>query len=119
MSKAPTKALSGQETHVLFHMSQGRTNRQVGERLGVGEETVKTVVRRVFAKLGAADRAHAVRRGFEVGLLKPYADLGDVTQGSDPLPRTALAVAVRETDPAKQLVAALESLGWTHPGVRR
>jgi DNA-binding NarL/FixJ family response regulator len=52
--------LTVEELDVLRLASQGRNNEQIAERLGTSVETVKHRLRRVFRKLGAADRAHAV-----------------------------------------------------------
>lgn len=65
--------LTERENAVLFGMSYGHTNRQIAANILVSEDTVKTHARRMFRKIGAADRAHAVRIGFELGLLTPYA----------------------------------------------
>lgn len=62
--------LSIREFEVLFYMSHGAANKTIGRRLELSEDTVKTHCRRLFRKLGAADRGHAVRRGFELGLLR-------------------------------------------------
>lgn len=45
---------------VLVGAMRGETNKQIGARLYLSEDTVKTHMRRLFAKLGAKDRAHAV-----------------------------------------------------------
>lgn len=59
--------LTGRETEILGHVSVGKGNKQVAFELGVSEETVKAHLKNVFAKLGVADRTHAVtvaaRRG--------------------------------------------------------
>ena len=44
-------------------MSQGRSNAEIGRSLYLSEDTVKTHARRLFSKLGARDRAHAVALG--------------------------------------------------------
>ena len=48
-------------------MSRGRSNSEIGRELYLSEDTVKTHARRLFRKLGAADRAHAVAVGFRWG----------------------------------------------------
>lgn len=63
--------LSTREAHVLTGMSHGHTNAGIGRTLGLSEDAIKTYARRLYQKLGVADRAHAVRRGFEFGLLTP------------------------------------------------
>ncbi len=62
-------ALTERELQVLTGMSKGRSNAQIGRELFLSEDTVKTHARRLFRKLGAADRAHAVAVGFRWGLL--------------------------------------------------
>jgi two-component system response regulator DevR len=52
-------ALTGQETRVLNLIADGLTNRQIGERLGIGEKTVKNYVTRVLLKLGMTRRTQA------------------------------------------------------------
>lgn len=61
--------LTGREQQVLLRISRGLTNREIGHELCLSEDTVKTHARRLFRKLGARDRAHAVARGFQTGLL--------------------------------------------------
>ncbi len=50
-------------------MSRGKSNAQIGRELYLSEDTVKTHARRMFRKMGAADRAQAVALGFRWGLL--------------------------------------------------
>ncbi|SCG07541.1 regulatory protein, luxR family [Streptomyces sp. Ncost-T6T-2b] len=51
-------------------MSHGRSNAEIGRELFLSEDTVKTHARRLFKKLGASDRAHAVALGFRWGLVR-------------------------------------------------
>ena len=62
-------ALSRREREVLRLVAGGATNRDVAAELGVGDETVKTLLSRTFAKLGARKRAEAVSRAHDLGLL--------------------------------------------------
>ena len=62
-------ALSRREREVLRLVAAGATNRDVAAELGVGDETVKTLLSRTFAKLGARRRAEAVSRAHDLGLL--------------------------------------------------
>ena len=57
------------ELQVLAGMSQGRSNAEIGRELLLSEDTVKTHARRLFQKLGARDRAHAVALGMRNSLL--------------------------------------------------
>ncbi len=65
---APT--LTERETQVLRGMSRGRSNSEIGKELYLSEDTVKTHARRLFRKLGAADRAQAAAMGFRWGLVR-------------------------------------------------
>jgi DNA-binding NarL/FixJ family response regulator len=62
-------ALSPREREVLKSVAGGATNREIAEALDIGEETVKTLVTRVFQKLGVHKRAEAVSAAHEQGLL--------------------------------------------------
>jgi len=62
-------ALSPREREVLRLVAGGSTNQQIAEQLGVGSETVKTLLARTFAKLGVRRRAEAVSAAHELGLL--------------------------------------------------
>lgn len=74
--------LTAREVQVLVGMSYGHSNAGIGGLLELSEDTVKTHARRLFQKLKVADRAQAVRVGFEVGLLaletQPRSELGDI-----------------------------------------
>ncbi len=63
-------ALTERELQVLTGMSRGRSNSEIGKELFLSEDTVKTHARRLFRKIGAADRAQAVAVGFRWGLLQ-------------------------------------------------
>jgi DNA-binding NarL/FixJ family response regulator len=54
---------------VLSFIRQGFTNAEIGRLLGISERTVRWHVSVLMEKLDAADRAQAVARGFELGLL--------------------------------------------------
>ena len=57
------------EIEVLQLISDGLVNREIGHRLFLSEETVKSHVRHLLAKLQARSRAHAVAVGFRRGLI--------------------------------------------------
>ena len=60
---------TAREIEVLQHVADGLVNREIGERLFLSEETVKSHVRHLLAKLQARSRAHAVAVGFRRGLI--------------------------------------------------
>ncbi|MCL3859971.1 response regulator transcription factor [Actinotalea sp. K2] len=66
----PPVELTRRELEVLAGMSHGRSNSQIGSDLYLSEDTVKTHARRLFRKLGAADRAQAVAIGLRQGLIR-------------------------------------------------
>jgi len=64
-------SLTTAERRVLQHLPSHLTFRQIGERLHVSQNTVKTQALAVYRKLDVNSRADAVRRGQELGLLEP------------------------------------------------
>lgn len=60
---------TAREIEVLQLVSDGLVNREIGQRLFLSEETVKSHVRHLLAKLQARSRAHAVAVGFRRGLI--------------------------------------------------
>jgi DNA-binding NarL/FixJ family response regulator len=63
--------LSEREREVLLLLVEGRSNREIGERLFIAEATVKTHVMAVLRKLELRDRIQAVIFGYESGLVTP------------------------------------------------
>ena len=52
--------LTVREIQILEAVADGKSNKEVAAALAIAEDTVKTHLRRLYEKLGAADRAHAV-----------------------------------------------------------
>ncbi|MBL9188688.1 MAG: response regulator transcription factor [Opitutaceae bacterium] len=67
---AKRRHLSHREIEVLDGMRRGLSNRDIALSLSISEHTVKAHVKAVLQKLESADRAEAVARGFEQGLLR-------------------------------------------------
>ncbi len=65
----PVEELTGRESEVLQLLTQGLANKQIAARLGISEHTVKFHVSAIYAKLGATNRAEAVRVGVQRGLV--------------------------------------------------
>jgi two-component system, NarL family, response regulator LiaR len=61
--------LTPRETDVLRHLVLGRSNREIAAALDIGDETVKTHVGRVLAKLQVENRAQAIVQALKQGLV--------------------------------------------------
>ncbi len=72
-STAPSTGLSPELSHreleVLTRMACGFSNGEIGQDLHLSQDTVKTYARRLFRRIGARDRAHAVALGYQQGIL--------------------------------------------------
>ena len=56
----PHEPLTPRELELLRYMAEGYTNKEVARAMVLAEDTVKKAVQTLIAKLGAADRTHAV-----------------------------------------------------------
>ena len=61
--------ITPREHEILGLIAEGLSNREIGERLFVSENTVKTHSSRLFDKLGVNRRVQAVQKGRELGLI--------------------------------------------------
>jgi DNA-binding NarL/FixJ family response regulator len=61
--------LTDRERQVLAMLARGLSNRRIGERLEISDNTVKAHVAAILGKLGAATRTEAVTLGVRLGLV--------------------------------------------------
>lgn len=61
--------LTAREHQILGLIAEGLSNREIGERLFVSENTVKTHSSRLFEKMAVNRRMQAVQKGKELGLI--------------------------------------------------
>jgi DNA-binding NarL/FixJ family response regulator len=73
--KAAFEALSPRERDVLRHLARGASNADIGKDLYLSENTVKTHVKGILAKLGLADRIQVVIWAYEHGIVEPGSHL--------------------------------------------
>lgn len=62
--------LSPREREVLQHLALGLANKEVADRLGMAESTVKTHLESIYRKLEVYDRTAAVTEGIRRGLVR-------------------------------------------------
>jgi DNA-binding NarL/FixJ family response regulator len=61
--------LAARERQVLALVAKGTSNRDIAKELFISEATVKTHLSHLFTKLAVNDRAAAVAKGYELGIL--------------------------------------------------
>jgi DNA-binding NarL/FixJ family response regulator len=66
---ATNDALTPREVDVLRLLAKGNANKEIGAQLSLTEETVKSHIRSILAKLGANDRTHALAIGLKRGII--------------------------------------------------
>lgn len=68
-SKLKELGITRREHEILALIAQGLSNREIGDRLFVAENTVKTHTSRLFDKLSVQRRVQAVQKGKELRLI--------------------------------------------------
>jgi LuxR family maltose regulon positive regulatory protein len=69
LSTLPHEPLSPAELRVLRMLPAESSTREVAERLYISRDTVRAHLKHIYRKLGVHDRAAAVRRGRDLGVL--------------------------------------------------
>jgi len=67
---ATDAGLTAREIDVLKRIASGNSNKEIAAQLSVTEESVKSYVKNILAKLGANDRTHAVTIGLKRGIIE-------------------------------------------------
>jgi two-component system, NarL family, response regulator len=67
---ASDPTLTSREIEILQLVSSGHSNKLIAMTLTISEETAKTHVRNIIAKLGARDRTHAVTLAVRRGIMQ-------------------------------------------------
>jgi DNA-binding CsgD family transcriptional regulator len=62
-------ALGGDDRRMLLLLTEGHTNREIGEQLGIALEDVSRRLGEVFTRIGASSRAEATAFAFQRGVL--------------------------------------------------
>lgn len=66
---AQSTRLTQRQSEILRLIAHGFRNAEIAEELGVSTETIRTHAKQIMHRLAARDRAHAVARGYHLGLL--------------------------------------------------
>ncbi len=63
-------SLTARETEILQCLGDGKSNRQIANKLFISEKTVKNHISNIFQKLHCNDRVQAVMEGMRLGLIE-------------------------------------------------
>jgi two-component system, NarL family, response regulator len=62
--------LSGREMDIIKLVAEGKSNKEIGDQLGIAEGTVKTHVKSLLKKLKASGRTAAVKEAVHLGIVQ-------------------------------------------------
>ncbi len=96
--------LSKREAEVVRCVSEGLTNREIADQLGLSENTVKNYLFRIFDKLGVSTRVELIM--YAIGNLAQQANRGN--------PGTEVEASGSPEAAAEQLITSLSLLEETH-----
>ena len=81
------RLLTPRHLEILSNVARGRTNRQIGEILGISEKTVRNHLRTIAHKLNTSDRTHAVVLAIGNGWIPIPIEMDSTTESSaQPVP---------------------------------
>lgn len=69
MGVADARDLTPRQIEILGWMAKGLTMRQIGHRIGFSDSTVRAESLAIYRTLGVNDRAAALARAHEIGVL--------------------------------------------------
>ncbi len=67
----PSATLTSREHELLQLVAEGLSNKAIGQRLSISENTVKYHMKHILQKLEAQNRTEAVSRAIQAGLIQP------------------------------------------------
>ena len=74
-SGAKAAGLTEREIAILTELASGKSNDEIAKELWVTQQTVKFHLTNIYRKLGAKNRADAVRQAYQLGLIqRPLGD---------------------------------------------
>lgn len=77
-----TLELSPRERQCLQFAALGMTKQEIADDLGISIETVKTIIKKTLARLGAKNVAHAVAIGIRNGVIQADDESDDVREAA-------------------------------------
>lgn len=97
-NKTEKAILTARQLEVLELISHGKLNKQIADIIGISLNSLENHTAALFQRLNVHCRAHAVRKGFELGLLQVCSETATVV-ASWPSSLPARSGAVLEPPP--------------------